>query len=66
MIAFQKMHGKKVFVELKRRKQVENLTAKKCVAYPQDDILFIKLITSFRISFLNICKKDFPVPYKNY
>jgi hypothetical protein len=32
---------------------------KKCVAYPQEDFLFIKLIASFRISLLNNCKKDF-------
>jgi hypothetical protein len=32
---------------------------KKCVAYPQEDFLFIKLITSLRISLLNNCKKDF-------
>jgi hypothetical protein len=32
---------------------------KKCVAYPQENFLLIKLITSFRISLLNSCKKDF-------
>jgi hypothetical protein len=32
---------------------------KKCVAYPQEDFLFMKHITSFRISLLNNCKKDF-------
>jgi hypothetical protein len=32
---------------------------KKCVAYPQEDFQFIKLITSLRISLLNNCKKDF-------
>jgi hypothetical protein len=32
---------------------------KKCVAYPQKDFLFIKLTTSFIISLLNNCKKDF-------
>jgi hypothetical protein len=35
------------------------LQLKKCVAYPQEDFLFIKLITSFRISLLNNCKKYF-------
>jgi hypothetical protein len=44
------MHAKKAFVGLKR---------KKCVAYPQEDFLFMKLITSFRISLLNNCKKGF-------
>jgi hypothetical protein len=33
--------------------------SKKSVAYPQEDFLFIKLITSLRISLLNNCKKDF-------
>jgi hypothetical protein len=32
---------------------------KKCVAYPQEDFLFIKLLTSFTISLLNKCKKGF-------
>jgi hypothetical protein len=32
---------------------------KKCVAYPQEDFLFYKIITSLRISLLNNCKKDF-------
>jgi hypothetical protein len=32
---------------------------KKCDAYPQEDLLFIKPITSFRISLRNNCKKDF-------
>jgi hypothetical protein len=32
---------------------------KKYVAYPQEDFLFIKLITSLRISLLKNCKKDF-------
>jgi hypothetical protein len=36
-----------------------HLNLKKCVAYPQEDFLFIKLITSLRISLLNNCKKDF-------
>jgi hypothetical protein len=59
------MHVKKVFVGLKRKKQACNLRVLvdfkriKCVAYPQEDFQFIKLITSFRISLLNNCKKDF-------
>jgi hypothetical protein len=32
---------------------------KKFVAYPQEDFLFIKLITNFRISLLNNFEKDF-------
>jgi hypothetical protein len=32
---------------------------KKYVAYPQEDFLLIKLITCFRLSLLNNCKKDF-------
>jgi hypothetical protein len=40
----------KVFVELKR---------KKCVAYPQKDFLFIKLITCKRLIFPSKCRKDF-------
>jgi hypothetical protein len=39
--------------------KVNIVKVKKCVAYPQEDFLFIKLITSFRISLLNNCKKDF-------
>jgi hypothetical protein len=38
---------------------LSTLKEKKCVAYPQEDFLFIKLITSLRISLLNNCKKDF-------
>jgi hypothetical protein len=30
---------------------------KKCGAYPQEDFLFIKLITFIRINLLNNCKK---------
>jgi hypothetical protein len=37
---------------------------KKCVAYPQEEFLFIKLITSFRISLLKNCKKDFQLHIK--
>jgi hypothetical protein len=33
-----------------------------CVAYPQEDFLFIKLKTCFRISLLKNCKR-LPVPY---
>jgi hypothetical protein len=40
-------------------KSFVGLKIKKCVAYPQEDFLFIKLITSLRISLLNNCKKDF-------
>jgi hypothetical protein len=47
----------------KRKKVIETpnrpIEIKKCVAYPQEDFLFIKLITSFTISLLNNCKKDF-------
>jgi hypothetical protein len=32
---------------------------KKCVAYPQEDFLFIKLITFFRLNLLYKCKKKF-------
>jgi hypothetical protein len=39
--------------------QISIANKKKCVAYPQEDFLFIKLITSLRISLLNNCKKDF-------
>jgi hypothetical protein len=35
------------------------LKKKKCVAYPQEDFLFTKLLTSLRISLQNYCKKDF-------
>jgi hypothetical protein len=38
---------------------------KKCVAYPQEDFLFIKLITSLRISLLNNYKKRLPVYIKS-
>jgi hypothetical protein len=37
---------------------------KKCVAYPQEDFLFKKLITNLRISLRNNRKKDFF--YMNY
>jgi hypothetical protein len=63
------MHAKKVFVGLKRKKQASNLRVlvdfkrKKCVAYPQEDFLFIKLKTSCRISLLNNCKKDFNIRF---
>jgi hypothetical protein len=39
--------------------KITDIMSKKCVAYPQEDFLFIKLITSLRISLLNNCKKDF-------
>jgi hypothetical protein len=42
---------------------MEKIKTKKCVAYSQEDFLFIKLITSFTISLLNNCKKILPVPY---
>jgi hypothetical protein len=42
----------------KNRNQTET-QQKKCVAYPQEDFLFIKLISSLRISLLNNCKIDF-------
>jgi hypothetical protein len=45
----------KVFINMKLHQR----KWKKCVTYPQEDCLFIKLITSFRISLLNNCKKDF-------
>jgi hypothetical protein len=45
-------------------KDIFNNTIEKCVAYPQEDFLFIKLITSFRISLLNNCKKDFQFDIK--
>jgi hypothetical protein len=32
---------------------------KKSVAYPQEDFLFIKLMSCFRFNLLNNCKKDF-------
>jgi hypothetical protein len=45
--------GKNVFVH------VWCLYTSKNGAYPQEDFLFVKLITSFRITLLNNCKKDF-------
>jgi hypothetical protein len=43
----------------KKKLQGHHHAKKKCVECPQEGFLFIKLITSFRISLLNNCKKDF-------
>jgi hypothetical protein len=58
ILSNEKIRSRRYIGVLFERKKNHCAKLKKYVAYPQEDFLFIKLITCFRISLLNNCKKD--------